>query len=452
MMFFRNPTRTIGVAVLLAGALTLTACSASGGNNQSTGPVTLTVQTLASTLPAIKVVSDAYTKLHPNVKFVFSTLTGDSSRGPNIAVLGGAGAPDLGFVELGTGVYSALADNHALVNLNSVYKADDLYNSISKDKIDHMTNGSGEPDGLLMYDAWGSVLFYNKSLFAQAGVKAPANHEFQSMSQFNTLAKAIVAKGTPALGLACGSPSDLGHTVDAMLPTATTTAQFQSYLSDWRPGTKGGEKYTSAPFIKTLKAIANWQKLGITEPGCLAATDDTVLSLFQSGKVGMIQGNSYVIPALYGATAPSFPVGWVMSPPVDAGAKTPFWSYTGDMLVVPTKSQHKAAAEAFLKFFGQEKNLVAAAQANAQLPIIKSPSAADVAGYSAVLKQWIDLERTNGTELAWDAAVPSNIGQTTEVPLLQKLWAGTVTPQQVGSQLQSALESLQSGKTAVPGL
>ena len=69
-----------------------------------------------------------------------------------------------------------------------------------------------------------------------------------------------------------------------------------------------------------------------------------------------------------------------------------------------------------------------------------------------MLKQWIDLEKTNGTALIWDSAVPSNIGQKASVPLLQQLWSGQTTAEQVQKTPQTNLEKLQSGKVKVPGM
>lgn len=446
-------TRHALVATIAAAALTIAACgTGTNGTKGGSSSQTLTVQTLANTLPAIQAVAKKFQAAHPGVKITYSTLTDETSRGPNITVLGGNGTPDVGFVELSTGVYSTLVKNKALTDLDSVYQTDGLYQKISKDKIDYMTNGTGHPYGLLLYDAWGSVIFYNEKQFADAGVTVPTNHQFASMDDFYRVVNRLKAKGHQALGLACGSASGLGHTVDGLLPTSATKDEYQSYISDWRPGSTATTKYTDPAFTNVLRTLNDWRDKKVTEPGCLAQNDDSILALFQSGKVSMKEGNSYEIPSLFGSTKPSFPVGWFMAPPINPGAKTPFWDYTGDMLVVPTHAQHKTLAQEFVQFFGQSVNLVAAAQANSQLPIISQPSAADIAGYSDVLKEWIDLEKTNGTALIWDSAVPATIGQKTVVPQLQKLWAGSLSADDLAATLQRSLQDLQSGKVAVPGL
>lgn len=439
-----------GSLLLAATAVALAPSSAGAAVPDVTS--TLTIQTYTGT-PGLEAIGKLFMAEHPGVKLVFETLTAVTSRGPNVAVLSSSGAPDIGYVEMGNGVYTTLAEHGELVNLSPVYKADNLTRELSTN-LQAYTAVGGQQYSVVLDGGLGSFFWYNPQQFASAGVPTPVDHQFASVSQFNSDTAMLKAHGDIPIGIAGGPSVDLGHTVDALLPGAATASQLNAYITNWHKGTKSSVNYTSGPFVQVLQALKSWQTNGWIEPGALSEGDTADESAFADGDTTMMQGNTYEIADFFGAhplTPAKFPVNWVMEPALRSGAKTPFWDYTGDAAVVPTHAPDKALALEFMQFMGKVANLDTMAVANGLLPIEQNTPPNLSNSYPQVERQMIGLERTVGTAEPWDAVVPPNIGQTFEVPVLQQLIGGQVTVAQAAQQFQNALVELQSGKVKATG-
>src|ERR1017187_6520515 len=103
---------------------------------------TLTIQTETYEAPGLTAVVDLYKKANPNVNVTFLNLTSTTARSENILQLSSSAAPDVGFVELGSDVYSPLVSHNELESLAPVWKADNLYNEYPAGSIAHMNSGT----------------------------------------------------------------------------------------------------------------------------------------------------------------------------------------------------------------------------------------------------------------------------------------------------------------------
>ena len=413
---------------------------------------TLTIQTETYEAPGLTAVVDLYKKANPKVNVTFLNLTSTTARSENILQLSSSAAPDIGFVELGSDVYSPLVSHNELESLAPVWKADNLYNEYPAGSIAYMNSGtSSTPYGMFLFAGLGSMLFYNKTLFAKAGVQPPAGRLFKNMAEFNTLVDKLKAKGITPLELGCNSTVALGHLVDDLLPTSATPSQFLAYTGDWHKGSKSPVQFTDSPFVNVLQTIENWATEGTLEPGCLSVNDTENYGNFANGEAAMYEGSTYNVPEIIAAaTKPAFPVGWFMMPPITAGVKTPFWNYSGSMFVVPTHAPDVALAMNFLQFLGKPSNLSLYAADNLSLPVIRD--AVREHEPSQIFYQVVDLEKTVGSDVPWDAAVPATLGQKTEVPLLEEMVAGTLSVRATAKDFQQAFVALQTGKVVPTGM
>ncbi len=449
-MRLQRSARLVSLSAVIATVLAPYSASAStrpaGG---LTG--TLTVQTEGSITPALDAVIKQYQKVNPGVHFSLITLNTTTARAENILALSSSGAPDIGWVELSTGVYSALTKQNELESLAPVWKADNLTAEYPPGTVSYMNTGtSPTPYGMLLFAGLGSMVYYNENDFQKAGVQPPAGREFQSMAQFNTLTSKLLAHGMTPLAVGCNSPVELGHLVDDLLPTSATPSQFLAYSTNWAKGTKSSVTYTGPAFVNVLQQIKTWTTDKVIEPACLAVSDQQQAALFTDGETAMTESSTYGIPSLYTkATKPSFPVGWFMMPPMRPGVKVPFWNYSGSMYVVPTHAPDKSLAMNFLQFLGTRQMLSLYAAGESALPVIKD-AVPEPEPYP-MLTQVISLEKQVGSDLIWDSAVPNTLGQKFEVPLLEEMVAGKVSIQGTAQQFQSALVALQSGKVTPPG-
>jgi multiple sugar transport system substrate-binding protein len=132
------------------------------------------------------------------------------------------------------------------------------------------------------------ALYYNKKIFAKAGISAPP----QTWTQLKADAAAITAKGFIGYGMPLGSEE----------------AQAEALL--WFLGNGGGYvnsagKYDidSAQNVQTLKFMASLVKAGDTQPSPGTTDRKDVWAEFAQGKVGMMLGSPAVIPIIQAAGA-----------------------------------------------------------------------------------------------------------------------------------------------------
>ena len=183
------------------------------------------------------------------------------------------------------------------------------------------------------------ALYYNKKIFAAAGISAPP----QTWAQLKSDAAAIKKKG------------DIGYG----MPLGSEEAQAESLL--WFLGNGGGYlnsagKYDidSAQNVATLKFMASMVKAGDTQPSPGTTDRKDVWAQFAAGKIGMVLGSPAVIPIIQAAgtlKAADYAT-------ADVPGKTgPLQSTLGvhDDIVAFNTGGHKAAIRKFLDFAYQDK-------------------------------------------------------------------------------------------------
>lgn len=435
---------TLG-AVAAIGIGVLAGCGTGTGASSSSKTLRVQIPT-GPTATAMEQVGKDFEKANPGVKVTFEGLSSDSSRGPNTALLSSTATPDVGYIQRSTGVWSALLKNHQLTDLGSVWTADNLAQEYSPSQVASYTTG-GHHYGVLYDELLIDPIYYNEDAFKKAGIQLPANHQIPSVAQFESMVAKLKAAGYQGLGVGGASPYDLGHLLDTLLPTAVSPAEYSGLLTNFKPGSPTTYKYTDPGVVTALRTIAQWKKAGIFETGMTGMDTPQVQALFTSGKLAMLQGGNYTYPDLV-AAKPSFTMGWFLLPSLTPGRATPFDAYSGDTFVVPTKAANKALAEKFITFFMTAKYQKSVIAATGSLPVLHSIDPAGLTNLGSLVQQQLQSSQQVGQVDIWDSAVPTTLGQTFEVPLLQKLVGGSVTPQGAAQQLQAALEDLQSGKTS----
>lgn len=363
-----------------------------------------------------------------------------------MVLLSSTGTPDIGYLQRSTGVWSALLKNKQLTPLDDVWKAAGLADKYTKSQVDYYTT-NGQHYGVLYEQLLINPVYYNKAAFAKAGIADPPDHQIASVADFESLVGKVKAAGYEGFGVGGSSPYDLGHTLDALLPTAVSADDYNALLTNFKPGSPTDVKYTDPGFVKVLQTIQDWQKKGIYQNGMLGMDTDQAQGLFTSGKLAMLQGGNYTYSSLKEAK-PSFEMGWFLLPPLTPGQKTPFDAFNGDTLVVPVKAANPDLAKKFLQFFMTDKYQVSVVAATGSLPVFSSIPASSLSNLGDLVQQQFELSQSVGLVNIWDSTVPSTLGQAFSVPVLQKLVAGKLTPQQAAQQYQSALEDLQSGKVS----
>jgi multiple sugar transport system substrate-binding protein len=183
------------------------------------------------------------------------------------------------------------------------------------------------------------ALYYNKKIFAAAGISSPP----QTWAQLQSDAAAIKAKGYIGYGMPLGSEE----------------AQAEALL--WFLGNGGGYvnsggNYTinSAQNVQALQFMSGLAKAGDTQPSPGTTDRKDVWAQFAQGRIGMVLGSPAVIPIIQAAG---------VLKPTDystanvPGRRAPLASTLGvhDDIVAFNTGGHQAAIKKFLDFVYQDK-------------------------------------------------------------------------------------------------
>lgn len=243
------------------------------------------------------------------------------------------------------------------------------------------------------------ALFYNKTLFQQAGISAPP----KTWDELLDAAKKISALGNGTYGYG--------------MPLGSEEAQAETSIWAYGAGAsweKDGKMTIDTP--EATDALTFMQKMikeGATQPNPGATDRTPLLDVFIQGKIGMIEG----LPPIVGQIKDKNPnLDWDIAPSPTKDGK-PVTLGVADYFVGFNKDEDKQASIAkFLDFFYQQENYVKFNDNEGFIPATKS--GADAANSKPELKTFLaslpDAKFYPATNAAWgqtSGAFKSLVGQ-----------------------------------------
>ncbi len=184
------------------------------------------------------------------------------------------------------------------------------------------------------------ALFYNKKIFAAAGIASPPT----TWAQLQADAAKIKAKGYIGYGMPLGSE------------------EAQAELLLWFLGNGGGYVNSAGTYdinspqnIATLNFMKQLAASGDTQPSAGTTDRKDVWADFAAGKVGMVSGSPAVVPIISAAgilTSADFATADI---PGKSGPLTQTLGVHDDIVAFNTNPSHEAAIKAFLDFAYQDK-------------------------------------------------------------------------------------------------
>jgi len=297
-----------------------------------------------------------------------------------------------------------------VLNLNSfssyardglLHTADEVLSPKTKDDFLEPFARGGEYQGKLYgFPILSSAraFFYNKDLFARAGVAAPP----RTWDDFVQAARKIHALGGGVIGYA--------------LPLGPEEAQAEWSIWMWNNGGdwKSGDAWAinsdkNRQTLSFLADLANRHKVTQVNPGKTNRTDGA-FQLFKDGKVGMVMGFSPLAAQLDAEKKVSYGVAEM---PTAVGRSVTLG--VEDYLMAFKKKGNVEAVKQFLDLYYQPENITRWITAEGFLPVTKS-GLSQMAG-NAKLKPYLDAlpsaRLVPTTDPAWDRVkldVQQNIG------------------------------------------
>lgn len=289
-----------------------------------------------------------------------------------------------------------------------LYEAEEIVSGDTLADIEPSFIDSAKIDGVaygLPTVASTRALFYNKDLFAQAGVTAPP----KTWDELLAAAKKISALGGGVHGYG--------------MPLGSEEAQAETSIFAYGAGASwesDGKMTIDTPEAKeALTFMKRMIDEGVTQPNPGATDRTPLLDVFIQGKIGMIQG----LPPIVGQINEKNPdLRWEIAPsPTKDGSPTTLG--VADYFVGFDKGEDKQEAIAkFLDFFYQQDNYVKFNDNEGFIPATKSgaEAAASKPELKIFLESLPDAKFYPATNPAWAAtsgAFKSLVGQIETKPV-----------------------------------
>ena len=329
----RRVSRAVGVtAILAAGALVLSACSASGSSGSGTKPdngAKLTMWVRHTDGEPVQKLVDLYNSTHKN-QIKLTVIPGDAFQQKVGAAAGSKSLPDILGADV---VYSPNYVKQGIFR-DITKLADGLpFKSTLSQAHQQAASKDGKTYGLpLLVDS--SLIVYNKTLFKQAGLdpeKAPS-----SFAEIDSDARAVRALGGDTYGFyfAGNSAGALAYSVMPFAAAAGTP-----------PLTNDGTKadIASPAFTAVGDLYRNLYKEGVVPTAAKADDGATWTQSFVAGKIGILPVGTFIFGALKDA---KFDWGIAPLPAPDGSASSTFVG--GDVVGVTGTSKNPTQAENFL--------------------------------------------------------------------------------------------------------
>ena len=335
----------VALAALLAGCDRLAGLT--GGGSGSSIKVVIADYSRDHTKPFWQALSEAYTKQH-NVKVELQIIDWNTIDQQVSTMIQNNQPPDV----LNLNAFASYARD------NLLHPAADVLSQKTRDDfLDAFVKGGQYQGTLYGFPILSSAraFFYNKTLFAKAGLSEPP----KTWDEFVAAAKKLSALGDGVIGYA--------------LPLGPEEAQAEWSIWMWNGGGdwKAGDQWAinSDKNVQTLSFLgdlANKHKVTQVNPGKTNRTDGA-FQLFKDGKVGMVMGFSPLAAQLdaekkveYGVAAMPTSTGTAVTLAVE------------DYLMAFKKKGNQEAVKKFLDLYYQPENITRWITAEGFLPVTKS--------------------------------------------------------------------------------
>ncbi|EFL13289.1 extracellular solute-binding protein [Streptomyces sp. C] len=415
-----------GLTVLSAS---LTAACGEGGSagpvSAADGKVTFAWWNIATTEPGKSLfpqLSTAFTATHPDIAIKTTSLENEAFKSKLAAVTSSGRLPDV-FQTWGGGVLRQQVDAGLVEDLTDAFGwASDL-TPVSLQAYQFEGRTYAVPYDVGMVGFW-----YNKTLFAKAGITAPP----VTWAEFLDDVRRLKAAGVTPIALA-GKEKWPGHFYWAYLAMRVAGLPALGRAA-------AAKDFTGAGFVRAgghLKELVGLQPF---QPGFLGAGYST------PGGQAATMGNGKAAMELMGQWAPSVQkdagadlgadLGFFPFPTVDGGAGRATEVLGGGGGFALRKGAPKEALD-FLKFFVLE-NQSRLLASDGYLPVVKgAESGLTHANRRAVADT---LARATGFQLFLDQAYPPAVGQEVNDSVAD-LIAGEKSPEQVTRSITAAAKS-----------
>ena len=291
-------------------APTLTESDTSGG----LADATISLLSRSFTLNSMYVFEVAHEQLqawqseNPNITVINESVFDEDQFNNRFTIAVSSGDIPTIFSHYGGGAFKPYIDSGMVLDLEPYLLEDpEWYNSF----IEGALAFSQYPDisGIFAVpiDMFATGIFYNKTLFAQAGVSPP-----NTIAEFEAACEALLAAGIQPMTFGDANSFRCGHLIGDILMKRHGSS-FMHDLAD------GRQAYTDPEFVEVLQLMKSWQDRGFLGANVATLDVDGERTNFRTGQTAMIQHlvSQYGNIMGDGATVEDHEVGFIPFPYFD---------------------------------------------------------------------------------------------------------------------------------------
>jgi len=372
-----------------------------------------------------KIAAD-YNASHPGVNVQFKYLENEAFKAKLPTMLQSDDRPDL-FYSWAGGVMQAQAKAGLLKDITA--DVADVAPTMSQTAVNAF-----KADGKLVglpFELGEVAFYYNKKLFAQAGVKA---EDVKTWDDFLGAVKKLKAAGITPIVVGAGEKWPMAFFYDYLV----IRVGGESAVPDAKANKNGGFKNATFEAGKRLHELG---ALDPFQPGYLQTSHAQSAGVFGDGKAAMDLMGQWLLGmqapnSASGKGLPEDDIGILSFPTVPDGKGKATDTMGGINGFLVTKSAPAEAVD-FLKFFSQKKYAEEAAATGAYIPVVKGAEAAITDPLQRRLADDLAASTYHQNYLDQDLG-PSLGGVINEISVA--VAAGQTTPEAAAAALQEAAE------------
>ncbi|MFC4812486.1 extracellular solute-binding protein [Paenibacillus sp. GCM10023250] len=410
-----------------------TSTNAGGSAGSGDKNVTITFQNIYPdpATPSYKMlhaIVDQYQKDHPNVKIELDSLNTDQQKLKLKTQAASKEVPDITIVNPAAQM-KPFVDAKLFAPLNDMLEQNGLKDTFQKGLLDYYSfdnNVYALPDGNNI-----EVVYYNKDLFEQAGIKnTPTTFE-----ELVNDVKTLKAKGITPIAI---GEKDSWTGSFLFMNILLRTNGGPGFLQDVIDGKK---TFKDPAFTDAVSAMQDLIQAKAFEEGATSIDYNTGGNIFKTGKAAMMVMGTWETGAIDSSTVGP-KVGVFKFPTVNGkGDPDQFMLAPGSAFAVSANSKHLQETKDFLNYFMTEmpkkqfelKNAVGSGQ------VITGDFKA--AGYSQLAQDVLALfQNVKGGDLAFDNTMKPAIAQA-HLSSIQNMFVQKVDPATVAGEHQSAFDA-----------
>ena len=379
-----------------------------------------------------KIVAD-YMAKNPNVTVTHSAFKVEDLRNIIKPAINSGKGPDVFSYDAGAGYLGVLAGSSLAYDMTDYAKQHDWYQKFFDWGLAKSTFGGRLYGVTNQLELLG--FFYNKDIFAKAGVTPPSSY-----AQFLDVAKALKAKGY----------------LPIILPDKDQWPGFH-YESIWLNSFAGPDMVKKAVkteiswetpiFAEALDEFSRLVASGLTSDKPLGLSYQDALNSFYAGGGAMIPTGTWIVGEAVANMKDN--VGYFFLPAAKPGVPNSPPGGFGEALVVNAKSKHPLIALDFIDFMFSESQIKTIYEVGGFIPAVNDVdvSKLDIPGLLKDVIKEIDSAQTLGENI--DVLMPPKVNEVT-ANYIQEIIAGKKTGALALAEKQQALlEDIAAGNFTV---